>query len=212
MKKFFLTTALLATFFLVSCNETPKQTKSENTTEAVEKTTDEIVTSTSTDSKGNKLEMSFNNSKDIATVIFNGETIELVGQKPASGIWYKNDHYELMGSGESVELKKDGNTVFQYEEASGATTEGNNNWFEGKDFTNNRPVGHNPEEGGPDFLKIGNDGTADYKTGDIVNTTTWKTDGDKLILTDKPTNKKTIFKIGDQFLTDEYGTKWTIKK
>ncbi len=211
MKREILAMAFLATFSLVSCNETPKQAKSEATTEAVEKTTDEIVTSTSTDAKGNKLEMSFNNTKDMATVTFNGETIELVGQKPASGMWYKNDHYELIGSGESVELKKDGNTVFQHEEATGAEATGDN-WFEGKDFTSSQPAGHNPEEGGPNFLKIGNDGTADYKTGDIVNAVTWATDGDKLILTDKVMKRKTIFKIGDQFLTDEYGTKWTIKK
>lgn len=74
---------------------------------------DEIVTSTATDKSGKKLEMSFNNTQDIVTVNFNGETIEMAGQKPASGIWYKNDNYELTGKGESVELKKDGKTVFK---------------------------------------------------------------------------------------------------
>ena len=34
-------------------------------------------------------------------------------KKPASGIWYKNDHYELRGKGEEIELTKDGKTVFK---------------------------------------------------------------------------------------------------
>ena len=42
-----------------------------------------------------------------------GEELELAGQKPASGIWYKNDHYELRGKGENLELTKDGKTVFK---------------------------------------------------------------------------------------------------
>lgn len=57
--------------------------------------------------------MTFNNTKNTATVVFNNETIELQGQKPASGIWYKNDHYELRGKGEEIELTKDGKTVFK---------------------------------------------------------------------------------------------------
>ena len=58
--------------------------------------------------------MTFNNTTNEAKIYLNGgEQIELVGQKPASGIWFKNDHYELRGKGESVELTKDGKTVFK---------------------------------------------------------------------------------------------------
>lgn len=109
-----LTIAMLSALFLTSCKETPKQEKAENRkTETVEKKADEIVTSLLTDKDGKKLEMSFNNTKDIATLKFNGEIIDLVGQKPASGIWYKNDHYELRGKGNNIELTKDGKTVFK---------------------------------------------------------------------------------------------------
>lgn len=110
----FLTIAILTAFFINSCKEKPKQENTETSkAETVKKTTDEIVKSSSTDKNGKKLEMSFNNTKDIVTVNFNGETFDLVGQKPASGIWYKNDHHELTGKGENVVLKKDGKTIFE---------------------------------------------------------------------------------------------------
>lgn len=58
--------------------------------------------------------MTFNNTTNTAKIYLNGgEQIELIGQKPASGIWYKNDQYELRGKGEEVELTKDGKTVFK---------------------------------------------------------------------------------------------------
>ena len=103
---------MLTSLFLTSCKDTPK----EATTETVTTTADEIVKSSSTDIDGKKLEMSFNNTKNVATLNFNGETIELVGQEPASGIWYKNDHYELRGKGNDIELTKDGKLVFSHKD------------------------------------------------------------------------------------------------
>ncbi|MCU0436768.1 MAG: MliC family protein [Raineya sp.] len=79
---------------------------------AQEKVTDEIVNSSAVDKKGNKLEMSFNNTKNTVTLKFKGKTIVLKGQTPASGIWYKNDRYELRGKGENIDLTKDGKTIF----------------------------------------------------------------------------------------------------
>ncbi|MGH1519212.1 MliC family protein [Chryseobacterium sp. JK1] len=124
MKKHIFITAALAALFLTSCNKEKKATDAAPTTvdslaskpsdpAAVPGTKDEIVKSTSKDSSGKTLEMTFNNTKNTATVVFNNETIELQGQKPASGIWYKNDHYELRGKGEQIELTKDGKTVFK---------------------------------------------------------------------------------------------------
>lgn len=108
-----LAIVILTGSLLASCKETPKQENLNATTiEAIEKTTDEIVISSSTDKNGKKLEMIFNNTKDIVTLNFNGENIELVGQRPASGMWYKNDNYELRGKGENVKLTKNGKTVF----------------------------------------------------------------------------------------------------
>ncbi len=75
---------------------------------------DDIVTSSLENKEGQTLAMTFNNTTNEAKVYFNGgDQIDLVGQKPASGIWYKNDEYELRGKGENVELTKDGKTVFK---------------------------------------------------------------------------------------------------
>lgn len=83
------------------------------TTESVEKVDDGIVKSSSTDKDGKKLELTFNNTKGTVTPNFNGETIELIAQKSAKGIWYKNEHFELRRKGENVEFTKDGKTVFK---------------------------------------------------------------------------------------------------
>ena len=91
-------------------------------------------------------------------------------------------------------------------------TENKSTWWKGMRFENNRTVGSNPEEGGADFLIINQDQTASYKVGDIAEEMTWNANGDKLVLKNKMTEKEVIFTIGDLFLTDGYGTKWTIKK
>lgn len=75
---------------------------------------DDVVTSKLKDKDGQTLDMTFNNTTNKAKIYLNGgEQIELESQKPASGIWYKNDHYELRGKGDNVELTKDGKTVFK---------------------------------------------------------------------------------------------------
>lgn len=117
MTKKILTIALLTVIFLSSCNETPKQENAETTTtEAVENVGDDIVTSSSTDKDGKKLEMIFNNAEGTATLNFNGETIELVQQRAASGIWYNNENYELRGKGNDIQLTKDGNVIFEHQD------------------------------------------------------------------------------------------------
>ncbi len=114
MKKNVLKMIMLSALLFASCNNKSKQEIKEiEINNTIEKSADEIVKSILTNKEGKKLEMSFNNRKDIVTVNFSGETIEMKSQKPASGIWYKNDEYELTGKGESVELKKDGKIVFK---------------------------------------------------------------------------------------------------
>lgn len=115
MKKYILTIVVLIALFLNSCKESPKQENTETSTnQTIEKTTDEIVVSSAKDDKGNSLEMSFNNTKYDATLFFNGgEQIDLEGQRTGSGIWYKNDHYELRGKGEHLALTKDGKIIFK---------------------------------------------------------------------------------------------------
>lgn len=231
MTKIILSLTLLTAIFLTSCKEGTKTDNEEKLTtqDTVAKTSDEIVKNTYTDKEGKKLEMTFNNTKDIVTLNFNGETIELLGQKPASGIWYKNENFELTGKGDDIELTKNGKIIFEHKSDNIITLENQNNedknpkmkqvhktdmptWWVGKHFENNRPLSKNPEEGGPDFLTINQDQTASYKVGDIIDEMTWKVNGASITFKNKLTEREIIFKIGDSFLMDSYGTKWTIKK
>ena len=114
MKKIILAVALVSVL-VVSCNDTQKQ---ENAAGTYQKnkliTADELMHSTIKDKNGiDEIDITFNNTKNTATVLYNGENIELKDQKPASGIWYKNDHYQLRGKGEEIELSKDDIVVFK---------------------------------------------------------------------------------------------------
>lgn len=115
MTKHILTITMLTALFLHSCQEAQKQ-ENTGTATTVERTNDAIVTSSSTDKDGNEMALTFNNTKGTATLDFNGETIELAAQKAASGIWYKNDRYELRGKGNDITLKKDGTVIFEHKD------------------------------------------------------------------------------------------------
>lgn len=116
MKKQFFISSLAITFLaMLSCtNEKNKSIDTTiSTTETQTNAQDEIVKSIVKNKQGKTMEMSFNNTKDIVTVVFEGNSIEMKSQKPASGIWYFNDHYELRGKGSEVELSKDGKIIFE---------------------------------------------------------------------------------------------------
>lgn len=81
--------------------------------EVVFSNVNDIVKTTATNAAGETMEMSYNNTKGEVTVYFKGEMIEMKSEKPASGIWYTNDQYELRGKGEQVELKKDDKSIFK---------------------------------------------------------------------------------------------------
>lgn len=96
---------------LMSCKNTTHDNQTITKPEPV--IIDEIVNSTAMDEQGRKLEMSFNNTKNIAQVTWQGQKIELQGQIAASGIWYTNDHYELRGKGGNISLARDGKVLFE---------------------------------------------------------------------------------------------------
>lgn len=117
MTKYILTLGVVGALLFTSCKDAPKQENTETVVEdAVEVVQDDIVTSKTTDKDGNELEIEFNNTKGIANFEFDGETIELKQERSGSGIWYKNDTYELRGKGNDIELKKDGEVVFVHED------------------------------------------------------------------------------------------------
>jgi len=108
-----LTILLISGLLFSACKENNKQ--SEQDKEKINSTNqiDEISTSFSIDENGIKLDMLFNHSKGTLSLTLNGETIKLVNQKAASGIWYKNDKYELRSKGDEVKLFKDGKSIFK---------------------------------------------------------------------------------------------------
>ncbi|EGV42487.1 hypothetical protein BZARG_2224 [Bizionia argentinensis JUB59] len=114
MKKIILTITLLTALIFTACKENSKQDEAITTTEEAMQNNDDIVKTVSTDKDGKTLELVFNNTENTTTLNFNGETITLEAQKAASGIWYKNENFELRGKGNNLELKKNGEVVFYH--------------------------------------------------------------------------------------------------
>lgn len=137
MKKSILILPALAALSLVSCKKESSKnsdvssdsTRTVITSDSIQKNTSDLSAATPTDSAavknnpivkakstnadGKSIDMTFDNSKNTATIIYDGETIELKGQPAGSGIYYKNDHWELRGKGLENELSKDGKVVFK---------------------------------------------------------------------------------------------------
>ncbi|TAG11854.1 MAG: hypothetical protein EAZ35_11160 [Sphingobacteriia bacterium] len=106
---------LIILLFHNACNETTLQKAPQTVINkpVVDSTNnDEIVKSSAKDKTGQSLEMIFNNTKDIATLVFKGDTIQLAQQRSGSGIWYQNNQYDLRGKGDDIELSKDGKIIF----------------------------------------------------------------------------------------------------
>lgn len=108
-----LTIAALTLLFLNACKQSNKQDNPKTTTENI---ANEISKTTSINKNGERLELLFNNTLETVTLDFNDETIELISQKPASGIWYKNNQYELRGKGNNIVLKKNGIVIFEHQD------------------------------------------------------------------------------------------------
>ncbi|MDT0293572.1 MliC family protein [Mesonia ostreae] len=114
IKRIFAIGMLTATIF-ISCKDNQKQ-ENLDSTNTEQTTSKDVVTQSLTNNDGETLEMSFDNSEGTATVNFKGETIDLKQERAASGIWYKNDQYELRGKGNDISLKKDGEVIFEHED------------------------------------------------------------------------------------------------
>lgn len=113
-----LTFALLTALILGSCKESTKKEDAEKTnTVSVENVSDIITKTTSTNNDGEKLDLVFNNTEGTVKAYLNGgEQIDLIAEKAASGIWYKNNQYELRGKGNDITLKKDGKIIYEHQD------------------------------------------------------------------------------------------------
>ncbi|PID27317.1 MAG: hypothetical protein CR982_06095 [Candidatus Cloacimonadota bacterium] len=114
-KELFLILISLAVLLIFSCEENRKQkSNSLEKNETVSVSNENIVKELFVDKNGNKLNITFNNTKGIATIYFKGEKAELKEERSASGIWYTNKNFDLSGKGNDITLKKDGNIVFEH--------------------------------------------------------------------------------------------------
>ena len=115
MTKNILTITMLSALVLNSCKDAPQQ-ENVDVKETVEQVADDFVTTTTVNKDGEELEIVFNNTKGTATLVFDGETIDLQQKKSASGFWYTNENYELIGKGNDIQLKKGDEIVFEHQD------------------------------------------------------------------------------------------------
>ncbi len=81
-------------------------------------------------------------------------------------------------------------------------------WFSDKEFTTDRPVSTNPEEGGRDVLIINKNKTGSINQGDIIYSLNWEVKGNYIYFTSEQLSRKLKFLIQKNNLVDEYGIKW----
>lgn len=102
---------------LSSCtnHEKKEDIKKEEVIQKISSTGDssKITTNTIINADGSKLTATFDNRKDSATFVLNGEKIKMVQDTMASGVKFHNDHYEYTNWHGETEIKKDGKTVFK---------------------------------------------------------------------------------------------------
>lgn len=133
MQKKILSIVILAALFLNSCK---------NNSETIKTVPDEIITSSETDNKGNKLDIAFNSTKNTATLKLNGEIIEMtLDTTMASGANYKNEHYYYTNWHDITTLKKDGKVIFETGKESSPSTSNISN-FEGTYITGKKEGGN----------------------------------------------------------------------
>ncbi|RFC53405.1 MliC family protein [Brumimicrobium aurantiacum] len=97
----------LSTLLSVSCTYSP----SAKTTISTEQNEDTVQTKI--ENEDGTLNILFDNINNTAIIqLNNGEKIKLKSKKPASGMWYANDQYELRGKGEHFDLYRNDKKVF----------------------------------------------------------------------------------------------------
>jgi membrane-bound inhibitor of C-type lysozyme len=111
MRSVLLLSSALICLLLSSCQQNEK-TRGRPATQT--KVTGEIIRDTVTDKDGRTLAMTFNNAKQTATLVWQGETIELRQDRMASGIKYSNPIYELTEHQGVLTLSKGRNVVFNH--------------------------------------------------------------------------------------------------
>lgn len=121
-KKFLIIATASASMFLAACNETPKQENQTTITDSARKVQNPPKVNNFNDKDGNTLNVTIDDEKGIATILYNGDKIDLKQENAASGTWYKNDSIELIGNGNDIQLKKNGKILFEHKDDTVAST------------------------------------------------------------------------------------------
>ncbi|MCL2706196.1 MAG: MliC family protein [Spirochaetaceae bacterium] len=110
---------LLSVILLLSCQsvETAKPEENSGKLEQrriVSETQNNIVYTRIINAQGELLELIFDNAKNEAILMLDGEKINLKSQVTASGTKYSNEQYLFTQWKDEIELKKDGKTIYKY--------------------------------------------------------------------------------------------------
>lgn len=113
MKPLIFISGVLISLLIGSCQKT-ERTREQAATQTVvtEPKTDAIIRDTVTNQEGVQLTMSFNNSNQTATFVWQGETINLKQDRMASGVKYSNAAYEFREHQGALTLMKGEKVVF----------------------------------------------------------------------------------------------------
>lgn len=111
MKKQIFLMAFIALFAATSCNESTKTVEETDVVRA-----ENLVEQILINEDGKQLTMLFDLDKGVVTINIDGETAILESQRAASGIWYKNEEYDLSGKGNDIILKKGDDYLFSHQD------------------------------------------------------------------------------------------------
>jgi len=106
---------VLCILLLFSCQSSkPEEKIDPGQRRIISETQNNIVYTRITNRQGELLEIIFNNNRNDAIVMFNGQEIALRGEETASGIKYTNNQYVFTQWKDDIEFKKDGIILFKY--------------------------------------------------------------------------------------------------
>jgi membrane-bound inhibitor of C-type lysozyme len=116
MKAKFLSTILVSSALIISsCQNSNNDKKIEDSSliqTPVKNDSNNFITDSLIDDKGNKLDMKFDNNAGTVTLVLKQDTILLKQDTTASGMKYSNENYVLNEHQGETTLTKDGNILF----------------------------------------------------------------------------------------------------
>lgn len=117
MKKTLFLISILVVLLVMACGDmNTTKDAAEETTESAVADTSNIVTLSLNDEDGNSIDLLFDYNKDVVILKYLGAEEILTSQKPASGMWYANENYEMSGKGNDLTLTKNGKVIYEHKD------------------------------------------------------------------------------------------------